>query len=67
MTAAIAMLGNQNARKGREWSDALRKARMQFEDLPNDIKRGMSAIDIIELIFITTWGWLMLAPLWRKP
>ena len=40
MTASAAMMGNQNARKGREWSDALRKARMQYEDLPAGIERG---------------------------
>ena len=37
---AGAPLGNTNASRGREWADALRKARMQFEDLPAGIERG---------------------------
>ena len=43
---AGAPLGNTNASRGREWADALRKARMQYEDLPNDIKRGTATYKI---------------------
>ena len=38
----MSVIGNQNARRGREWRDALRKAWMQYEDTDAGIKRGQA-------------------------
>ena len=42
MTVSAAMMGNQNARRGSEWRDALRKAWMQYEDKETKVKRGQA-------------------------
>lgn len=36
----MSTIGNQNARRGREWRDALRKAYMQYENKEQGVRRG---------------------------